>query len=319
MLLLQRLGTMDWKRAGLSMSMGKGKAIWLVYLLTLSISSGSWTFGQNLLRTESLCLFDTNSPRDDLYTFSSDIAMEARVDSLVGLAGLDRDFVVAAANISKAAGAITAPNRMLLYSQEQFQESKTATNWSHLAILCHQLGHLLLRHTLTTVPEERKHEELEADRFAGTLLHAFGGTLVQSQIVYRSLPARESTHLYPSRAERLAAVEEGWRSLGDTVITNFVTEAAVPSFPLPPPRPSAWKELSLERLRTSHSNVTLGELGTHIQQVFARAGYDQLSFYSTAPQGFAIVTGVEQITVDGSPRAGADRFSVKVSPPDCFP
>lgn len=297
------------------------KAPWRLFLFVFLLTSGGdGLLGQNLLRTKGLCLFDTNSSPDDLYAFSSDVAMEARVDSLVGLAGLDRNFVVATANIPKAAAAIVAPNRMLLYSQEDFQETgnRATTNWNHLAVLCHQLSHLLLQHTLTTIPAERKREELEADQFAGTLLHAFGSTLDQSLIVYRSLPARGTARLYPSRAERLVAVEKGWRSLGDTIVTNFVTEAAVPSFPLPPPRPSAWKELPLGKLKAAHKgNITLGELGSQLQKAFARAGYNQLSFYSTAPQGFAIVTGVEQMTVDGSPKT-EDRFSVKISAPRLF-
>jgi len=298
------------------------KAPWFLLLLVYAyMGDHEVLLAQSLVKANGLCIFDASSTKEALYSFSSDIAMEGRVDSLVGLAGLDRNFVVATANISRPAAAAIGPTRMLLYTQEDFPgtAAQTEVNWSHLAVLCHQLGHLLLGHTLTIVPEERRREELEADRFAGTLLHAFGGTLEQSQSAYRSLPARGAAPLYPSRAKRVAAVEEGWRSLGNTIITNFVTESAVPSFSLPPPRPSTWKELPLDRLRAAHGdNITLGELGAKLQKAFTNAGYDQLSFYSISPQGFAIVTGVEQMSVDGSPTSGANRFSVKVDAPRSF-
>ena len=300
------------------------KARWSLTALAVAavIAGRGNLLGQIPLSTERLCLFDTSSSEDKLFTFSSDVAIEARVDSLVALAGQDRSFVVASANIARAAAATTAPNSMLLYSQELFAETErgSATDWSHLTILCHQLAHLLLRHTLTAVPADRKLEELEADQFAGTLIHAFGGGLEQALSCYRDLPAHgpATARLYPSKTERLAAAESGWRSLGESLVTNFVTEGAVPTFLLPPPRPSAWKEIPLERITGSRSTVTLGELGALLEKAFIRAGYNQLNFYSIAPHGFAVVTQVEQVTVDGFPKSGTDRFSVKISAPRLF-
>jgi hypothetical protein len=65
----------------------------------------------------------------------------------------------------------------------------------------------------------------------------------------------------------------------------------------PPPSPSAMASIH-RRLFTPNS--TLADVAEQLTSALKRAGYDNLSYYYV-PQGFAIVTGIEQIRDDGSP------------------
>lgn len=76
---------------------------------------------------------------------------------------------------------------------------------------------------------------------------------------------------------------------------------AIPSFPWPPPRPSTVVSLTLGSLgKSAGAGLTLGDVDTKIGEVLALGGYSEKSYYSV-PNGFAVVTRLEQINSDGYP------------------
>ena len=109
-------------------------------------------------------------------------------------------------------------------------------------------------------------------------------------------PARPANTEGPARPAFLAAAQA---PIAGTV--KAAAGVALPSFPWPPPGYSAFASLTLGSLERSVGNDLLfGDVDGRIRSAFSRAGYEQRSYF-TVPDGFAIVTGLEQIDEDGYP------------------
>jgi hypothetical protein len=97
--------------------------------------------------------------------------------------------------------------------------------------------------------------------------------------------------------------------------------SSVPAFPWPPPRPATRHALGGDRLG---SPETLGAAAERLLAALDASGYAEHSFFSVqpdpavAPEGFALVTRLEQIDPDGSPRPGAERWSVALPEREIF-
>jgi hypothetical protein len=87
----------------------------------------------------------------------------------------------------------------------------------------------------------------------------------------------------------------------------------LPEFPWPPPKPSAKASLTLGSLRqVAGTELTFHKVDERISQALATAGYDEISYYGV-PNGFAIVTRLEQITSNGYPEF-SDRWVSSLAP-----
>jgi hypothetical protein len=85
----------------------------------------------------------------------------------------------------------------------------------------------------------------------------------------------------------------------------------VSTFPWPPPRASSQAVIDLKA--QGLSSQTLREVDSTISVALSGGGYDERSYFAV-PGGFALVTRLEQTDEDGSPRPGAERWSVRVAP-----
>ncbi len=86
-------------------------------------------------------------------------------------------------------------------------------------------------------------------------------------------------------------------------------EPAMPSFPWPPPRASASQVVPLQFFTEAGvAELTLGDVERQIRDALDSTGYFERSYFAV-PQGFAIVTRIEQINDDGTPKSGDERWS----------
>lgn len=84
--------------------------------------------------------------------------------------------------------------------------------------------------------------------------------------------------------------------------------AAIPSFPWPPPRYSAFS--TLERGWVApRAQATLGDAAVRLERAFDAAGYVERSYYRI-PGGFALVSRIEHIRADATPFASPQRWTV---------
>jgi hypothetical protein len=85
-----------------------------------------------------------------------------------------------------------------------------------------------------------------------------------------------------------------------------------PEFPWPPPEASASVEIS-ELVKEPKDEITrLGDVDKKLRRAFEAAGYVEKSYFAV-PDGFALVTRLEQMNPDGTPR-DPGRWSLEKEP-----
>ena len=87
------------------------------------------------------------------------------------------------------------------------------------------------------------------------------------------------------------------------------------SFPWPPPAPTT--QTVLNRALLTRNAATLGDVAERLTTALDGLGYSEHKFYG-APGGFALATRLEQIEFDGTPKAGALRWSAELPPREIF-
>ena len=88
----------------------------------------------------------------------------------------------------------------------------------------------------------------------------------------------------------------------------------IPQFPWPPPETSARSDVPNNfLLRSETEQPTLADIESRIRSALDAAGYTEKSYYAV-PDGFALVTRLEQIEVDGTPKAGVERWALAIGP-----
>ncbi|MCZ4317499.1 DUF4292 domain-containing protein [Aequorivita viscosa] len=116
--------------------------------------------------------------------------------------------------------------RFILYDNAFFDRitQETSNDWAAISILAHEVGHHLNGHALND--EGSKHQwELEADEFSGFILARMGSNLEDAQSAVSSLKNENATATHPAKADRLAAVEKGWKRGSGKLFTDItITE-----------------------------------------------------------------------------------------------
>lgn len=93
------------------------------------------------------------------------------------------------------------------------------------------------------------------------------------------------------------------------------TRDLIPKFSWPPPEASASAKIPSEFLVEGLDS--LKDVATRIEKAFNQAGYGEKSFYRV-PDGFAMVSRIEQFYPDGTPKEPPDRWAATVRPPRNF-
>ena len=166
---------------------------------------------------ENSCGFNKDVINQRVYAFASDIDADNALEKIMKLTGLPPNFEIKSANVDNACAVVECDDeagckRIIYYNQEFIEKMNDATNndYTELAILAHEIGHHLSGHTITE-PKNRHEEELEADKFAGFILHQLGASIETAKNVFSKFPEKGSkTH--PPRAGRIAAITNGWYS-----------------------------------------------------------------------------------------------------------
>lgn len=166
------------------------------------------------IESGSYCMYTGQGSLDtEIYTFSSDAEATGVLRDMlrhIGMGSARLPFELRAADVPNAVAFNDRSRRVILYNQ-QFMErirSRTASDWSMVAVLAHEVGHHIMGHTL--IPGgSRPPTELEADKFSGFALYRMGADLEESLAVFNLFPdAGSDTH--PGRGARVAAVTNGW-------------------------------------------------------------------------------------------------------------
>jgi len=100
-------------------------------------------------------------------------------------------------------------------------------------------------------------------------------------------------------------------------LADSMAAAVMPHFPWPPPKASAFTKIPRNMLVKPGESKTLKQVTDALEQALSQAGYSEVSYY-WVPNGFAIVSRLEQINKDGSPCKGNKRWAVNYKNPEVF-
>jgi len=85
---------------------------------------------------------------------------------------------------------------------------------------------------------------------------------------------------------------------------------AIPAFPWPPPAASAEHQIRNTWV-TKGDHTKLADVAEKLEAALESADYE-IWRYSSVPRGFALATQIEQISSDGTPRSGKERFRTEL-------
>jgi Zn-dependent peptidase ImmA (M78 family) len=134
--------------------------------------------------------------------------MLSEIMSVVGLAA---NFELKEAKVQNVQASISHRKRYILYNPEYISWLNNTTNdkWAAITLLAHEIGHHLNGHTIKK-SGSRPSLELEADEFAGFVLHKLGASLEQSQEVMNYIATNRASKTHPARYSRMLAIQNGW-------------------------------------------------------------------------------------------------------------
>jgi hypothetical protein len=108
-----------------------------------------------------------------------------------------------------------------------------------------------------------------------------------------------------------AEVEDEGRA-GEARSADFEEETML-YFPWPPPRASAQVRIPSDFFLGTDGNSSFGFVANRLEQALKQAGYRELQYYAlpgdSLPSGFALVTPLEQINADASPKLLPGRWA----------
>ncbi len=157
------------------------------------------------------------------YVFYSSREADRIVSEIVDAVGLQKNFVVKAANVANAMATVHEGRRYILYSTSFLDKFKADgdAKWAAYGVLAHEIGHHLNGHDFSeTDPRKRKMMELEADIFSGGVLRLLGANLEEAKACLSTITLEGETATHPPLAARREAVASGWKRQ-DERLGNF--------------------------------------------------------------------------------------------------
>jgi len=138
-------------------------------------------------------------------------SIQSMLQKIIDATGLHTDFELKEADVLNIEASISHRKRYILYNPTYITSLNNITKnkWAVMTLLAHEVGHHLDGHTIRkggSTPEL----ELEADEFAGFILHKLGATLEQSQNVMYYIAKAKGSRTHPPKGSRLLAIEKGW-------------------------------------------------------------------------------------------------------------
>lgn len=244
------------------------------------------------------------------------------------------NFDLFAADVPSVSAGFYQNGRALLYNPLFLRDlinKDGRINFEKMGVLAQQIGHHYHQHTFSNIAN-RHQEELEADQFAGYILSRFGASLMEADLCLEDYALHRGSTYYPPKNQRQQAIDNGWqhglppsqplvqrKMTPDPPTVNQLTPTTDPgdefdyraaSFPFPPPKASASQPLPNFYFS---DRKTLAEVDVLLSASINACGYVEKSYFYV-PDGFAMVTRLEQINEDATSKPLPDRWSADLLP-----
>lgn len=288
----------------------------LLLLAVASLVAETPLYAQQLLVARESCAYFSASTAPETYAFRPDVAATGQLNEILTIASVSQSFDFNAGNVPLAATIVTSERRLILYRQDIAANRAESQRWPLTAALAHQVAHQMFRHSLAAAPGRRE-QELEADKFSGTILRILGASLNDATVALRE-PTQQSSRdrYFPTIEARLWAVGAGWNTAEAVAMHGYSVEDVLPRFDLPPPISSALVPVPI-RQWVPRGPRNLGDASERLAAIAKDSGGYVALRYWAVRDGFAAATPIEKINDDGSPHS-SDRWSLTLSPPRIF-
>ncbi|MCB0586683.1 MAG: hypothetical protein KDD06_15345 [Phaeodactylibacter sp.] len=260
--------------------------------------------------TSSHCIYTSLFFSGTPYLSESSPRIREIVDEICTAAGFSRNFEVVAASVGSVAAVKDGPRYYLLYSRYYTRTLLERNPVLLYAILAHEIGHIARRHTLDG--RFRLSEESSADEFMGRVLYELKKV---NSIDMAITLLREDNFAYapiypPGARERI--IRNGWNSIDGLVRSEgnlgyFENEANLENLTLPVFEIKGCPRFYDFPRSYFQGCKTLKEADHLICRALDNMGYEQRRYYSL-PNGFALLTPVEQINAEGIALQGQERW-----------
>lgn len=182
------------------------------YFLALGMVCAQYT--REFKSKHRICGFSEELSLAEIDYEEGDPQTKSYVERICALAGIENKFNIVKAPIKTAASTYDDDlGRFIFYSVAFFAGENSLTSdvdERKILILAHEVGHFLNNDILPNGPG-RLEDELNADRFAGSILCKMSLSLASSSNFLTEVCGASSGKNYPSLAERKKALAEGFR------------------------------------------------------------------------------------------------------------
>lgn len=279
-------------------------------VLPLAVALFSPVSAQEIIKIDTAhrCLYSGANELESLYRFDASPEIEQMVREILEKTGQVQNFTLIHTNVPSVAAIRDGSKRYLLYNYEFFYPLVSRKNISY-GILAHSIGHLLEKDFSGNMPQ-RQHEESIADVFMGRALQALGLPLEGALAVadfpgysYSIDPERRKKQIQAGW-ERADAFLEGQTQAGFSAQADRIRTKLLPDFAWPPPECASHYELKAANFT---NKKTFAAVDAQLCGALDARGYGQRSYYQV-PNGFALVTQLEQCDRNWVPLKGDDRW-----------
>ncbi len=261
------------------------------------------------------CIYSGTVMDEELYAFTTDVStMDNIVKKVLELGGdLKKDFAVIQTNVENISAVVDGGKRYLLWSQDFLERASRIEAYASVA---HEIGHHVNRHSLKAQVLEI--EEREADFFMGFILFKanFSEGEIRDQLIKmpkiegsRFDEARYKTVMEGFKKSETAIKLKGLEWENDPSMISFLNA----DFPFPPPECHTAYELPTGVFSNCQ---TLGEVSHKISRALGSEDYPYR--FMSVPNGFVIVSQMEQYNKDGSKMEGSSSRWVDYPPQESF-
>jgi hypothetical protein len=98
---------------------------------------------------------------------------------------------------------------------------------------------------------------------------------------------------------------------------NTTNTDSIPNFPWPPPNASAFTKIPSSIFSNRNAKISLMDVADKLEAALDHTGYSQKKYYQI-PDGFALVSQLEQFNPDGTSKELPDRWAAEFRPPKIF-
>lgn len=256
------------------------------------------------------CLYSVKDFEDPLYSFGEESRVADMVAEICAVMGVEQNFKVMSATVPTVGAVRDSTGYYLLYSPLYAQTLLDENPRKLYAALAHEVGHFARNHRMDG--QFRLKEETAADEFMGrALFHLPAFTSLPPTLTIIEQESFAYAGLFAPR-KRADFVSRGWLAVEAVVRSNAnlgyldskdnQEALPIPAFKLQGcPRPFHFPQKVIANCNN------LADVDLLLQAGLQELGYDRHGYFHV-PNGFAILTPIEQILSNGKALEGKDRW-----------